>query len=45
MDLALDTNRLTYPAQRRFNAAWHEMEGLQVRILPQVARELSSTMM
>ncbi len=41
MDIALDTNRLTYPAQRRFNAAWHEMEGLQVRILPQVARELT----
>lgn len=41
MDIALDTNRLTHPAQRRFNAAWHEMEGREVRILPQVARELT----
>ena len=41
MDIALDTNRLLFPAQRRFNAAWHEMEGRQVHILPQVARELT----
>jgi len=39
MRLTLDTNRLSHPTQRRFNVAWHEMEGQDVRLLPRVAAE------
>ena len=41
MEISFDTNRLTHPAQRRFNAAWHEMEGSRIQLLPWVARELT----
>lgn len=41
MALTLDTNRILFPTQRRFNAAWQEMSGAKVRLLPQVAREVT----
>lgn len=40
MPVTVDTNRIMFPTQRRFNAAWREMAGDRVRLLPQVAREI-----
>lgn len=41
MGITLDANRVIFPTQRRFNAAWQEMSGGKVRLLPQVASELT----
>ncbi len=41
MDVAVDTNRLVRPTQRRFNAAWMECSDETLKILPQVAIELT----
>ena len=40
MPVTVDVNRVMFPTQRRFNAAWREMSGDRVRLLPQVAREI-----
>ncbi len=40
MPITVDTNRIMFPTQRRFNAAWREMSGGRLRLLPQVAREI-----
>ena len=44
MAITLDANRLSFPTQRLFNAAWHEMEGRAVQVLPQVGWELMQQM-
>ncbi len=41
MLLALDTNRLIKPTQRRISAAWLESTGDTLTVLPQVAHELT----
>ena len=41
MRITLDTNRIMFPTQRRFNAAWREMSGDKVALLPQVAHEIT----
>ena len=40
MATTVDTNRIMFPTQRRFNAAWREMSGERVRLLPHVAHEI-----
>ena len=39
--ITFDTNRLLYPTQRRFNAAWLESTNGYVPVLPRVAAELT----
>ena len=40
MAITVDTNRIMFPTQRRFNAAWREMSGERLRLLPRVASEI-----
>ena len=40
MPITVDTNRIMFPTQRKFNAAWREMSGDRLCLLPQVAREI-----
>ncbi len=42
MSIALDTNRLIKPTQRRFNGAWFESDEQRIQILPQTATELTN---
>ena len=39
--ITVDANRLMFPTQRRFNAAWQEAAGRKLRLLPQVALEMT----
>ena len=42
MSIALDTNRLIKPTQRRFNGAWFESDEERIQLLPQTATELTN---
>ena len=43
--ITFDANRVSYPTQTRFNAAWLEMSGQKVRLLPQTAFETMGGLM
>ena len=40
MLITFDTNRLGWPAPRRFYSTWRERSGDRTRVMPTVAREL-----